>query len=591
MILGTILVLITWIVVIGIVAIIGIAISLQGQNHLNRPELTLGVIRRGIWWGLAISILVILTLGLWTPLSSISAALVFFVLVVAAAIGIFVQRPLIRIHLKRPGLLQWTIVIGVTVPIVYLAFAALGPVTNYDSGLYHLGAIKYASEYSTISGLANLYFPFGYNTSQYPLAAFLGNGPWGPEGYRLLNGLIVALFATDLTVRLLATRGDMKKMSTGSWVLMISAPVILIPLVALADYWVTSPSSDAPVMILTLVAVAYLADGISKTRNRTPNLAVAFVTSVILVSLRPTSAVFLVSLTAVIFFVLIRFRHQISTVRTLFPFVIAGGIGLLVLLIQTIRDYFLSGWFQFPLSIFSFNTPWTAIDPVWNRTATLGNARNPADIWGSVDGFNWVPAWANRLPSQWESYLILVLALGVIFTVAIALYSRVAMPLRLIALALFPSLMSTMAWFFISPPAFRFGWGSVFSLFVIPLGFLLQRLTKQSPPRAVIRVAPRAILTLSIVGILTVTAFSATMRLPQLLDPEPASFSLGPLTLEYQATPVKITPVVTKTLTSGLGVTQPTESDQCWDNYPLCTPIISDSVRLQREGIQQGFLP
>jgi hypothetical protein len=591
MILGTILVLVTWIVVIGVISIVGIAVSLWQQGHLNKPALTLGVIRRGFWWGFAICVIVILSVGLWTPLSSILAALIFLVLLSAAAITIYVQRPKVNIHLNRPQLLQWAVLAGVTIPILYLAFAALGPVTNYDSGLYHLGAIKYASEYSTISGLANLYFPFGYNTSQYPLAAFLSNGPWGAEGYRLLNGLIVSLFAMDLALRLLANRGGLKKLSAGTWVLMISAPVILIPLVALADYWVTSPSSDAPVMILTFVALAYLVDGISQAKNRIPNLAVAFVISVILFSLRPTSAFFLIGITAVILLALIRLRHRLSTKRSLLPLLIAGGVGLIVLLVQTIRDYFLSGWFQFPLSIYSFTTPWTAADPVWNRTATLGNARNPADIWGSVDGFNWVPAWVGRLPSQWESYLILVLALGLVLTIVIALYSRVAIPWRLTAIVLFPSLVSTLAWFFISPPAFRFGWGSVFSLFVIPLGLLLQRLTKETQPMALSRSFPRAILTLSIVGMLVVTAFSATMRLPKLLDPEPASFSLGPITLEYKATPVRFMPVTLKTLPSGLAISQPTESDQCWDNYPLCTPIVSDGVRLRGDAIQEGFLP
>ena len=54
--------------------------------------------------------------------------------------------------------------------VVYLAVAALGPVTNYDSGLYHLGAIRYAADFATIPGLANLYFPFGYGNAEFPLA-------------------------------------------------------------------------------------------------------------------------------------------------------------------------------------------------------------------------------------------------------------------------------------------------------------------------------------------------------------------------------------------------------------------------------------
>ena len=99
------------------------------------------------------------------------------------------QRPrTVTIHRQ---LAQWILLGSLAVAVMYLAAAALGPVTNYDSWLYHLGAIKYAGDFATIPGLSNLYFPFGYNTSLYPLGAFLGNGPWAGGGYRLANGLIV----------------------------------------------------------------------------------------------------------------------------------------------------------------------------------------------------------------------------------------------------------------------------------------------------------------------------------------------------------------------------------------------------------------
>ncbi len=89
-------------------------------------------------------------------------------------------------------------------------------------------------------------------------------------------------------------------------------------------------------------------------------------------------------------------------------------MGIALLVVQTIRDYYLSGWFQFPLSIYSFGTPWAALDPTGFRAATLGNARNPEDIWGSVEGFAWVEPWVRRLPEQWEPFLIIALALAAV---------------------------------------------------------------------------------------------------------------------------------------------------------------------------------
>lgn len=107
----------------------------------------------------------------------------------------------------RPGL--WAVALAAGLVTAYLAAAALGPVTNYDSGLYHLGAISYAGDYATIPGLADIYQAFGYNTSEFPFAAFLGNGPWDGQGFRMASGLIVTVMSADLVLRFAARRqGD-----------------------------------------------------------------------------------------------------------------------------------------------------------------------------------------------------------------------------------------------------------------------------------------------------------------------------------------------------------------------------------------------
>jgi len=592
MILGTILVLLTWIVLSGVILTLGLAVTNHRTTGGQSGLITLFTVRSSLWWGLAMLLLAVLGVNLKFPLTSAAAALSIAALFGLALIVLLLRRP--RLLIKRPLATSWLVVVVIAVgaiAVIYLGLAALGPVTNYDSGLYHLGSIKYAGEFSTISGLANLYFPFGYNTSLYPFAAFLSNGPWSGEGYRLANGLIVALVVVDLVVRLIAARGSVNRLSAGSWILLVGTFIGLVPLVALSDYWVTSPSSDAPVMMLTFIACAYLADAIFSRRKRNNNLATAFVISVILFSLRPTMVVFLIGVALVIVLVSIRDRPARGTLSNWFPLVGAGFVGLLMLAVQTTRDYFLSGWFQFPLSLYSFNTPWTAIDPNGNRSATLGNARNPADIWGSVDGFAWVGTWIGRLPSQWETYLLMVLALALIVLITAARLNRIRMRWRALGVIMIPSALTTFTWFFFSPPAFRFGWGPVFSLFIIPIGVTLFTLARSNRrPTGVARLTPLAALTLAI-GLLIVTSYTSAFRLPNLLNPQPASFTLGSIAIEYQLTPVVDVPIQERILSNDLVTTFPTESDQCWDNYPLCTPIVSESVRLRGEGIQNGFLP
>jgi len=460
MIQGTFLVLASWVFLIGVIIILGQSLLVHVRTVGSRREITPKSIRTSLWWGLLLLVIFVLILNLFLPLNGGLSAVLFVATVLLAIAVIAIRRPKVKRMTINRNLWILSIALTLIVAVIYLGFAALGPVTNYDTGLYHLGAIKYASDYSTITGLANLYFPFGYNTSLYPLAAFLGNGPWGAEGFRLTNGLIVSLLVIDVVVRLFTARGNLRRLSIGSWILLISTSIGLVPLVALSDYWVTSPSSDAPVMLLTFAASAYLADGLWK-RKGTLDLATSFVIAVILFSLRPTMAVFLIGVLIVIAVWVLKYRRQPHRHGSFIPLFLAGFMGVGLLVVQTIRDYYLSGWFQFPLSIFSFGTPWSAIDPAGYRAATLGNARNPEDIWGSVEGFAWIGPWVERLPDQWEPFLIGALALAAVILAFTLRIQKLQMRLRLLILLMTPSAITAIVWFLFSPPAFRFGWGPI----------------------------------------------------------------------------------------------------------------------------------
>lgn len=590
MILGVILVLISWIFLLAVVFILGQAILIWLRPHSTNGNVTSDQDRMSLWWGLLIFFTLVLAINVFLPLNSGLSAAIILLIFVLGLITVAIKRPRFPwIHI--PGSLSIGIITATLfIAWVVFAYAAMGPVTNYDTGLYHLGAINYASEYSTIPGLANLFSPFGYNTSLYPFAAFLGNGPWGAEGFRLANGFIFTLVIIDLIIRLFASRGKLHKLSVGSWILLVGVLITLVPMVTLSDYWVTSPSSDAPVMVLTLVACAYLADGLWK-RKGTQDFATSFVVAAILFSLRPTMTVFLIGiLIAIAVWVYMNRKHN-KELRLFFPVFLAGLLGLGILIVQTVRDYFLSGWIQFPLGIFSFDTPWTTTDAEELRMATLGNARNPEDIWGSIEGFAWVGPWLRRFPEQWEPFLIGALALAtLILAITIKLYG-IRVKLRSMTLLLLPSIVTTIVWFLFAPPSFRFGWGPIFSIFIIPVGVfvhgLMQKQRREFPAKFLVP----TFMGVLVVGLFTVSVYTATVRLPKLLDPVAYQFTLGTLQIQYQATPVVTVPVVSRDLSSGLTVEKPITSDQCWNNYPLCTPIISESVTMRGGSIQEGFLP
>lgn len=569
MVIGTLFVLMTWALVIALWIAVGYALAGSTGSRA----------RRGMWWGSALFTSAVLIAGVMAPLRSAAAlgivGLLLFPFITAGV--------LTRLKYKRraartgqPDLLLWPLIAVAAIAMGYLAWAALGPVTNYDTGLYHLGAIRYAGDFATIPGLANLYFPFGYNTAQFPLGAFLGNGPWQGEGFRLLNGLLLCAMVVDLVLRY-------RSRSVGTFILAVGVVVTMVPMVALDDYWVTSPTADTAVMIVTIVSVAYLADGLTRRRAGSADLAVAMVLAVITVTLRPLMAVYAIGVLLVVVFA------QRYSARRLSPrsWLTVLGIAAVLGVIQSVRDYLLSGWLQFPLSVFAFDVPWRTADPVSNRTPTLGAARDPLDLWAAAEGWGWIGTWMSRLPSQWEPFL---LALMILVAALLLIPVRSHVRWRVLVAVLAPALLVDIVWFLFSPPSFRFAWGPLFAPGIVLIGFALHTWFNNRQTTVRIDVSVWAIRG-GALAVLVITVVTALFRSDPGTRSDRITWQLGPITLALPATPIVLPEVREQELASGLVVTIPTPSDQCWVVYPLCTAQLAPTVQQRGTSIGDGFIP
>jgi hypothetical protein len=76
--------------------------------------------------------------------------------------------------------------------LMVLARYALGPPT-YDTGLYHLNAVRWLKTYAIVPGLGNLHGRLAYNNSSFLYDALLDLGPWAGRGRHLANGLLLAV--------------------------------------------------------------------------------------------------------------------------------------------------------------------------------------------------------------------------------------------------------------------------------------------------------------------------------------------------------------------------------------------------------------
>lgn len=579
----------TWAGVLGASVVLGLPATLAAGRTVTWLS-----VRVAMWSGLLVAVVLILAVNLLVPLRSAAAAGVMAGAVVAAVIGVIAIRPRWAVagprNAEQGRSPRWTLVALIAAlgaGTGYFAVAALGPVTNYDSGLYHLGAIAYAGDYSTIPGLANLYQALGYNNSQFPFSAFLGNGPWDGVGYRLANGLFLMAMATDLLVRLLGERRR-----PGTYVLLVAVVATWVPLLALSDYWVTSPTSDSAVMVFSLVSIAYLADALRSRASFPLDAGAAFVTAILAFSMRPTMILFLAAVTAVLVLRAwtIRRRRPGPAVRAGYLAVLAS-LGMLLVAVQTVRDYLLSGWLQYPLSFVRFDVPWLAIDPTASRASTLGVARDPSNYLEASQGWSWVAGWFARLVYQWELFEFAAL---VVFAVGVGLVARrtTGTPVlsRSLALLLLPGALAVVFWWVASPPSFRFIWGPLFGLAVAPAGWFCFLLAERGRwPRASL-VMP-ALAAGSATVLLVIVGYCGVLRLDTGSASAQRTFELGPLEIEYAITPIPVPPTREVAASADLTLLMPVASDQCWGAYPLCTPLMESAVSLRGRSIQDGFNP
>ena len=247
----------------------------------------------------------------------------------------------------------------------------------------------------------------------------------------------------------------------------------------------------------------------------------------------------------------------------------------------------MSGWLQYPLTLYPFDVSWRADNPSWDRSATLGYHRDPNNLWGSVEGWGWLAAWLRDRVVLWETYALLALFLVAVVAVGLTLrHGRGLLRARSLFLAMVPSILGVLFWLLMTPPSYRFAWGVIFSVGTIPLGWSLWRLARLNPWRW---------RTMTFVGIalpiLVVTCLSVVARLDVSSITLLRDWTLADVTIPYAIAPPPGSEVSEFVTESGLILKQPVDSEQCWTSYPLCTPRPTVTLRERGSGISDGLLP
>lgn len=537
-------------------------------GSLARPSVgPLAAVRVALWTGLGIGTIAILTVGLLLPTRG-------------------------RAGTDGPTFTRaWWVAVPIA-GLVLLAFVcahlAFGPVANYDTGLYHLSAIRYAADYPTIHGLANLDPRLGTNVSAFGIAAFLENLAWASDGFRLLVGVFLLVLSTDLGLRLLDGRSTAWR-RPGTYLLLAALAVAVPGLLQSPDYNITGSSPDTIALALTLAAGAYLVDALQSREHAW--IAVALVSAALAASVR-TQLWVMFAATVIVLLVdaLVRRRSVPSTGPRALT-VIGAAVAVLVGLVMMVRDAVLSGWLFFPITALPVPVDWRVPQATadstreWVMSWARDQAAGPEQ---TLTSYYWLPDWFRASAADWAVLgMVGLLSLALVVWLAARRTAPESRQPLVVLLALAPAVITVLVWFLTAPDP-RFAWGPLLLVGAIPAAFALQRLAGSAD--IALSSVPVLAAGLLCVGLVPAAALQAVQIQGQPADAfEFRTYEFGPVDVVASVASLPQQTAREFTLVDGTVIQIPVKSDQCYEIFPLCTPYESTTLRLRGSEVSDGF--
>ena len=531
-------------------------------------EYSATTIRQSLWVGLFVTTVVALTLDIVLPLggataTGILAGFVVFGLVIVAVVTFRLVRRSGQ-SLSRHWWLGALVVLGIL--IVYAGWA-LGQPSNYDTGLYHIGAINYARDFPLIPGLVNLHERFGFNSSMWPTSAWFGALGWTENEFRIVSGLLLCALLVEAMLRLLGS--SRSRRLPGTVIVVIGSVLTLGAMAQYPGRLLSSSAQDSAALIFGLVAVGYFSDAMSRRDWWSPSstrmaLSTALVVATLGALMRPLGWVLVVGMVAVGIASAISARGLPRTLRTLAPIMVVIAVAGAV---TGVRDYLISGWLLYPAGLIVFPVDWRYPDPALSSDRITAWARTPfQDVDTTLADSAWIGGWVLRLPTDWS-----IPALAALLALAGVLWwrSRGTRDSWLVTgclWALAPVVGLLVAWFWTAPDP-RFAWAGIIGLGLIPVGFLAQEV-----PTTWVLGGSAA----TFVALILLASVRGSWGYWSGVPVEP---------------PVAVT--IEGVLQDGSTVIVPAPpGDQCWTVYPLCRPNYeSNAIGRRGPGLADGFRP
>ena len=445
-------------------------------------------------------------------------------------------------------------------------FISLGPQANYDSGLYHVQAIKWIQEYAVVPGLANLHSRFGFNPNLFSLNALASLKVLFDQEIYSLNFTVYAILAVYYVKRLFTT-----SIKYGISNLLFFYVVIFYESLKLYPS-LSSPTPDFLAISLTYFAFSRVIDlGLEGEVKSFKHFIPIFILIVYLITVK-LSTIPLLGLPAGL---IIYYRPKPKKI------VQSLLLGLIVLIPWLSRNVILTGYLVFPLEVVDiFNFDWEV--PEWKLT----NLEKQIKGWGRMPGpehmsfsklpfDEWFPLWWERLNISKK-----ILFLGSLFGPALLLISRSFNnrkgKIEFYAVTL-TSLLGVIFWL-MTAPDFRFGGAFVTIAFFSPFLFMPFSL------RARINTENLSIFTiiLLVIQFYRITYLNNKEFLLKLPNATVFQQKQQPAFLEFETYKI-----------DNIEIYVPHNDERCFDHALPCADPYNriDLIEIRKGSLQSGFKP
>ncbi len=573
-----------------LVALLGV--GLLYRSVYTREPLRGSDVSLAIWTGY---ILVIALLQAWHFVRPIDAWPLLLVCVIGGA-GLVRERGQLQpwlAGLRASGVTGTTLVAAGL--LLWMANTAVGPIANFDGGLYHLPTIEWVNTYRIVPGLGNLHGRLAFNSSSLLFAAMLDNGPFDGRSFHITAGVLLAPI-------LLHSLGAIRRLSTRTETGVAGdayAAFLMVPmLIALIIHEASSLDTDAPVALLLLACGERLIRAYSGERT-TEATSRWYLASLLLLSAAAVVLKLSAAITAASLFLLVCWTYRgliaHSARQLLLPLTVVAGLALTWIG----RGIILSGYPLYPSSLLPMPVSWrlpaeqTASEAGW--IAFSARVVNQKEI---PIGEHWVFAWFRGLVNLPQDVTMLTLPLLVTLAGAIAIFrsrrdrTGASRQLPHVWLLYVPPVVGLLFWFATAPHP-RFAQGPLWMMACTSLGIAVASQNGNSESRALrVRRAVRSFA--AVVAVLgLVQAIWAPLTLASIGWVARASI-LGGLAIrpgrDHGFHPVGGGKFGVFTTNSGLRVNAPIDNDLCWRSAIICSPHASWYLRMRRAGHpESGF--